>query len=184
MISMISDAGVLDITIVSETRTLWNIAGKLEGQRCPNILPFSILFPVSFSQGDEVYPLPPSYEAVFLGMPALLARCIYTLGTIITRARRFGPASWKSSKWWAVCPMLSPHELTQFCSSHILPLIYRPRSRARGPLTHISSLFSTIKLLPEEWFQVVSKMGVKEGSRLSPIECHVRISLILETLSS
>lgn len=51
---------------------------------------------------------------------------------------------------------------------------YQPRTRPSQPV--LSSPFpflSTVKSLPEEWFQITSTISAKSISNIEPIDCHV-----------
>lgn len=66
--------------------------------KCPSILPISIPFPSTYRVDGRYWRLPPSFEATFLGIPALFVRCMYTLSVSITRTRSYHLASWTTSK--------------------------------------------------------------------------------------
>jgi hypothetical protein len=66
--------------------------------KCPSILPISIPFPATYRVDGRHWRLPPSFEATFLGIPALFVRCMYTLSVSITRTRSYHLASWTTSK--------------------------------------------------------------------------------------
>ena len=66
---------------------------------------------------------------------------------------------------------------TRYCNRLRVPFVYRPRARPRQPM--LSSPFpflSTVKSLPEEWFQITTTMSPKAISDIEPIDCHVRRS--------
>lgn len=92
----IADAGSSIITLISEKYILWK-RSESSAPRCPNVIPFSIIFPATFEDGNRTRKLPPSYEALFYGSSALCVRCVYTLNiTIIKRRPRF--SLWKPTK--------------------------------------------------------------------------------------
>ncbi|KAL0956445.1 hypothetical protein HGRIS_002593 [Hohenbuehelia grisea] len=149
----ISDGGRSNTTIVSAQHTLWR-SENTQGQRCPSLMPFSIRFPSSYHNGDRNRRLPPSYEVAFHGIPALYAKCTYSLSLIVTKMRHKRLSFWTS------------------CKTRTIGLTYRPRSRPHRPILPINSLFSTIKPLPEEWRQIVTEIRPRPDSNLQPISCH------------
>ncbi|KAF5321720.1 hypothetical protein D9619_001936 [Psilocybe cf. subviscida] len=126
--------------------------------KCPSILPISIPFPTTYRVDGRYWRLPPSFEATFLGIPALFVRCMYTLSVSIMRTRSYRLASWTTSK------------------TYITMLCFRPRTRPHQPIVVQDTVYASIKPSPEDWTQVVTTMGTRhyktnvEG--LKPIECH------------
>jgi len=54
-------------------------------------------------------------------------------------------------------------------------LNFRPRTRPQRPIVLLGSVFACIKLVPEEWSQVVSTMLVRPKSDMKPVNCHVSV---------
>ncbi|KAF4567514.1 hypothetical protein EYR40_006517 [Pleurotus pulmonarius] len=149
----ISDGGRNNTTLVSVHHTLWKTDNPA-GKTCPSSMPFSIRFPSSYHDGERSRRLPPSYEVTYHGIPAIVAKCSYSLSLMVTRIRHKRVSFWTS------------------CKTRTIGLNHRPRSRPHRPVLPINSLFSTIKRLPEEWRQIVTEMGTRPGSTISPITCH------------
>lgn len=151
----IADAGSSIITLISEKYILWK-RSESSTLRCPNVIPFSIIFPATFEDGNRTRKLPPSYEALFYGSSALCVRCVYTLNiTIIKRRPRF--SLWKPTKTYRV------------------QVNYRPRARPNRPVVRSPSIFSVLKNVPEEWYQIITAMRFRPSSGLDPIQCHFLI---------
>ncbi|KAF9049864.1 hypothetical protein BJ165DRAFT_1454372 [Panaeolus papilionaceus] len=152
----VADCGSEGVVLVDETQVLWqqDEGNSLHQDRCPSILPIFMQFPQLYQSNGNNYRLPPSFEATFLGIPALFARCIYTLSVTITRTRSYRLASWTTHK------------------TYITMVNFRPRSRPQRPVVLLDSVFASIKPLPEEWLQVVSTMDTRFNSGMRPIECH------------
>jgi hypothetical protein len=55
-------------------------------------------------------------------------------------------------------------------------LNFRPRTRPQRPIVLLGSVFGSIKLVPEEWLQVVSTMLVRPKSDMKAVDCHVSVS--------
>ncbi|KAG5648553.1 hypothetical protein DXG03_003164 [Asterophora parasitica] len=121
---------------------------------CPAVLPFRLQFPETFTEDRRTFKLPPSFEATFLSVPIVIARCIYTLRLVVTFSRQYGLASWASTK------------------SYSLPLDYRPRARARHAPNITNSVFDSVKTQPDEWIQLCSRMDVRPNPEVEPIDCH------------
>ncbi|KAK0461227.1 uncharacterized protein EV420DRAFT_187353 [Desarmillaria tabescens] len=151
----IADAGSSIITLISEKYILWK-RNESSSPRCPNVIPFSIVFPATFEDNNRTRKLPPSYEALFYGTSALCVKCMYTLNiTIIKKRPRF--SLWKPNKTYRV------------------QVNYRPRARPNRPVVRSPSIFSVLKNVPEEWHQVITAMRFRPSSGLDPIQCHFLI---------
>jgi hypothetical protein len=100
------DRGSLGFKLVAETRVLWKHQpedahhddGSTVERRCPSILPIDIQFPHFYEAQGKDWRLPPSFEATFLGIPAMFVKCTYTLEVTITRTRSYRLASWTTNK--------------------------------------------------------------------------------------
>ncbi|KAF9033271.1 hypothetical protein BDZ89DRAFT_947880 [Hymenopellis radicata] len=151
----ISDVGSNSWTLVSEKYTLWKKDDNIVS-RCPSVLPLSIRFPLTFQDAGEAKKLPPSYEAMFYGVPSLWVTCTYTISVTISRTRaRYG--LWKPSQ------------------TYTLRINYRPRSRPNRPIVRFDTIFSMLKYVPEEWHQIMDAMHFKPSACLTPINCHFLI---------
>lgn len=151
----IADAGSSIITLISEKYILFK-RNESSSPRCPNVIPFSISFPATFVDDNRTRKLPPSYEALFYGISALCVRCVYMLNITITKKRpRF--SLWKPTKTYRI------------------QVNYRPRARPNRPVLRCPSIFSMLKNVPEEWYQVITAMQFRPSSGLDPIQCHFLI---------
>ncbi|KAF9806952.1 hypothetical protein IEO21_08442 [Rhodonia placenta] len=109
----VAEGGNTAHRLVLSVQTLWTRDHRA-GQ-CPPSLPFSITLPTTFSDGREVYPLPPTHEAHMSGVPGFHADIEYSVSALISRT--------KSSS------LLRP-------GNNIVstPFVYYPRSRPAVPL--------------------------------------------------
>ncbi|KAF8161225.1 hypothetical protein B0H34DRAFT_781810 [Crassisporium funariophilum] len=156
----VGDTGSACATLLSETQVLWkhDEDDSSADQRCPSILPIYFQFPYTYeAEEGKHWRLPPSFEATFLGIPALFARCIYTLSITITRTRSYKVAQWTTNK------------------TYITMLNFRPRTRPHRPIVMLDSVFASLKPVPEEWTQLVTSMSVRPNSGEKPIDCHLFI---------
>ncbi|KAF8895614.1 hypothetical protein BD779DRAFT_1668859 [Infundibulicybe gibba] len=124
---------------------------------CPSQLSFSCPLPVSYDHAGSSRPLPPSYCAAFRGVPALIVKCAYRLEVCITRSRHRAIDFWKTTKRFVV------------------PFKYHPRTRSHRPIIPTDGFFSSIKTLPEEWYQSSSTVKTQPSSELGPIEAHLLV---------
>ncbi|KAF9526600.1 hypothetical protein CPB83DRAFT_769882 [Crepidotus variabilis] len=158
MASTAVDSECLSFGLCSNQKIVWKREdGDSQIQRCPSILPISLRFPSSYAWGGKEYRMPPSFEATFLGVPALIVRVQYTLYVTITRTRSWKP-SWIASK------------------TYVTLVNYRPRTRPARPIVMLETVVSSIKPHPEEWTQIITKMDVRsEFANAKSIECHIFI---------
>ncbi|GLB37552.1 putative calcineurin-like phosphoesterase [Lyophyllum shimeji] len=143
--------------ILSNKVTLWCKDDSAESHHCPAALPFCFEFPQTFTSERRTQRLPPSFDTTFIGLPILLAKCIYTLRLVVTISRDFRLASWATTK------------------SYCLVLNYRPRARARHRLTLTDSVLSALKTTPDDWRQLCATMDVRPNCEVEPIDCHLII---------
>ncbi|KIM40227.1 hypothetical protein M413DRAFT_446394 [Hebeloma cylindrosporum] len=165
----VADSGSVGFTLVAQTSVLWKHQllehvnrhdGSAVEQRCPSVLPIQFQFPSFYQAEGKDWRLPPSFEGTFLGIPAMFIRCIYTLEVTITRTRTYHLASWTTNK------------------TYITMLNFRPRTRPQRPIVLLGSVLGSIKLVPEEWLQVVTTMLVRPKSNMKPVNCHLFIPSI------
>lgn len=101
----VADSGPVWFTLVAQTSVLWKHEpeqthqdGSKVEQRCPSVLPIEFQFPNFYEEQGKDWRLPPSFEATFLGVPAMFVRCLYTLEVTIMRTRSYRLASWNTNK--------------------------------------------------------------------------------------
>ncbi|KAF9565543.1 hypothetical protein CPC08DRAFT_168196 [Agrocybe pediades] len=155
----VADSGSASVILVSESRILWkqlqnDQTGATSEQKCPSLLPIHIPIPQTYELHGKLWRLPPSYEATFLGIPALFVRCLYTLSITVTRTRSYRLASWTTSK------------------TYVTMLNYRPRTRPHRPIIMLDSVFASIKPVPDDWQQLMTNMHSRPKSGMKHIECH------------
>ncbi|KAF8073931.1 hypothetical protein FPV67DRAFT_1738932 [Lyophyllum atratum] len=150
----ISEAGSKSIPLVNESYTLWR---KCDGDELSNLISFSTILPSTFKLDDAESPLPPSHRASNTGYPAFYLRSHYSIIVCVTRAR---------------------HRNLEFLTKVDeikIPFLYRPRTRAHRPIIPSPGLFSTVKTLPEEWYQVFTAVKTQSGMEIEPIHFHLFI---------
>lgn len=81
---------------------------------------------------------------------------------------------WKRTKRQVAGKSSTVRWLAYHIPSLSVPVNYFPRTRPTRPILSHPRLLPTIKSMPEEWIQTLSKMEVRPGSILQPIDCHVR----------
>ncbi|KAI0270001.1 hypothetical protein BC834DRAFT_864446 [Gloeopeniophorella convolvens] len=153
-----SDGASIDFTFLSASSVAWKADSNTA---CPTMFPFEMVLPESFMDNGSRRALPPSYSTAHAGMSDIFVQCSYSMTVCV--ARKGG----KLTPWKQTTKKLA------------VPFTYRPRLRPPQPI--LSSPFpflSTIKTLPEEWFQVTSTMSAKCNSGLQPIDCHLFVPVV------
>ncbi|KAJ7933845.1 hypothetical protein B0H13DRAFT_684204 [Mycena leptocephala] len=118
---------------------------------CPAAIPFSQKFPSTFRNNGIHCPLPPSCN-ITLPDGAFL-KCSYSLTLSV---------------------MAAFHRSTPFLArerSLSIELEYRHRTRPSRPRVPEPSLFSTIKMCPEEWLQLPVALTTVANSRPPDVHC-------------
>jgi len=133
--------------------------GRIDGGVCPSIFPFEFVLPEAFIENGQRRALPPTYD-LRSDLSSIRAQCNYNMKVIVKRkGGKLG--LWKPQK-----------KLT-------IPFTYRSQLRPPQPILPSPFPFlSTIKSLPEEWFQVTSTITVKTHSDIEPIDCHLFIPVV------
>ncbi|PCH40301.1 hypothetical protein WOLCODRAFT_67744 [Wolfiporia cocos MD-104 SS10] len=109
----VAEGGTTTNQLCLFTVMLWSQEGNLEP--CPSSLPFSFTIPTTFSDGKNIYPLPPTHEAHLAGVPGFHAVIDYYITVTVQKNK--------------------PAGLLRAGSSIIsTPLLYYPRSRPAVPL--------------------------------------------------
>ncbi|KAH9042012.1 hypothetical protein EDB85DRAFT_1857378 [Lactarius pseudohatsudake] len=138
---------------------LYPVVG-IDGSRvCPSIFPFEFVLPEVFVDNGITRALPPTYN-LRSDLSGIRAQCDYVMKVVVKR-KGGKLALWTPQK-----------KLT-------IPFTYRSRFRPPQPILPSPFPFlSTIKSLPEEWFQVTCTMAVKPHSDIEPIDCHLFIPVV------
>ncbi|KAL0069316.1 hypothetical protein AAF712_003681 [Marasmius tenuissimus] len=118
--------------ILYQTESVWSRLS--EARQGPLSVSFATSFPATFRDGVETRPLPSSYEIAYAGNPSLSARCSYHLKIIV----RYRSSLWPKKK------------------TITIPITYTPRKRPPQPVLRGCDFRSTVKSLPEEWFETSS----------------------------
>ncbi|KAF7376596.1 DUF3844 domain-containing protein [Mycena sanguinolenta] len=119
-------------------------------KQCPSAISFATRFPSTFTNNDVYYPLPSSCNVKLPGGYSL--RCAYSLIlSVVSRLHRSAPFTTEKN--------------------FSIELEYRHRTRPSRPRIAEPSLFSTIKMCPEEWLQFHIVLTTESDSRPSDIRC-------------
>ncbi|KAJ6562883.1 hypothetical protein DFH09DRAFT_920630 [Mycena vulgaris] len=156
----ISEGASLTSKLVNDNYTLWS-SQKSHTSACPSAVPFSVVLPSRFQDCNGIsHALPPSYEVPYSSIPGLFFKSFYTLSVAITRIlnRKFHFLS--KSKTIS----------TRFT--------YSPRMRPCWPTLHPSEFFSDLKIMPEEWRQIVTEMEPRKNSAVQPVDMHLFLPMV------
>ncbi|KAJ2924813.1 hypothetical protein H1R20_g12297, partial [Candolleomyces eurysporus] len=135
-------------TLVNASSSLWKKTSSEDS--CPEQVEFAFSLPASYQDGDNTYPLPPSFQEFDLGGPFLSIRSFYRIRVTVTKA---------------------PKNRFSFAKTEhfFLPFDYLPRSRSSDPTTTLPGCVANIKELPNEWYQVTCAVPVEGRPQLEPV---------------
>jgi hypothetical protein len=148
------------------------------------MFPFRVELPEGFADNGTIRALPPTYDNPLSGATTdIRAQCHYSLSVVVER-KGSKLALWKLPKKYVWQNPTFSHTLPRFpgesltyvaCDRLMVPFAYQPRMRPPQPVLSTPFPFlSTVKSLPEEWFQITSTMSPKSiFSYMDPIDCHV-----------
>lgn len=107
----IGEDGTVEHSLCLNRIELWN--KDREGGVCPASLPFGLQLPLTFFDGKDHYPLPPTYECELSGIPGFIAKIEYSIRTTVVKSSKslFGMG----------------------VSTVATPFLYRPRTRPSAP---------------------------------------------------
>ncbi|KAJ7267668.1 hypothetical protein B0H12DRAFT_1098265 [Mycena haematopus] len=135
--------------LIDETYSLYVKDGL--HKQCPAAIPFARKFPSTFQDNGIHYALPSSCNVTLPG--GCFLRCTYSLtSTVVSRLHRSAPFTAKEK-------------------SFSIELEYRHRTRPSRPRIAEPSLFSTIKMCPEEWLQLPIAQTAAPNSRPPDVHC-------------
>ncbi|KXN85328.1 hypothetical protein AN958_11428 [Leucoagaricus sp. SymC.cos] len=148
----VAGVGAKMMRTMEHQAVLW---AKEEGsqRRCPGTLLFSLRLPSKFVEDDETWKLPPSFEPDFINVNTMFVRSTYILSISLRKLVNYRLVSWTKSKMYNVL------------------VEHRPQNRPTRPVPLFDSICSSVKSLPDDWVQLVSRMEVTPGSRLRPVQC-------------
>ncbi|KAF8214890.1 hypothetical protein K438DRAFT_765054 [Mycena galopus ATCC 62051] len=126
--------------LVKDNYTVWSNNLRF---LCPASIPFSFIFPSTFKDGEQSWPLPPSIRIAPPGKPFTFVRCTYTLSVVVSTALHPRFSLWRGEK-----------TLT-------LAVNFRPTAFPPHPITPDTDLLPTVKTAPEEWCQILCDVGHK-----------------------
>ncbi|KAJ7367298.1 hypothetical protein DFH08DRAFT_837071 [Mycena albidolilacea] len=142
--------------LVKDSYTVWSDSMRF---LCPPSIPFSFIFPSTFKDGDQTWPLPPSLRIAPPGKPFTYVKCTYTLSVVVSTALHPRFSLWRGEKTLSV------------------PINFKPTAFPPRPIPPDPNLFPTIKTAPEEWHQILCDVG--HQLRLKNIQCSLFIPSVL-----
>lgn len=175
----VTDGGGHLIKVVADSYTLWSHTTSQEST-CPSQISFSVVLPSSFKDKGASSPLPPTYNVSYYNLPSLFVRCGYQIHIIVSRTRHHKVGSlWPKTKQYVFLKAKTRCKCSNSrLNSILIPFIYMPRTQAHRPIIHAPCFFSSVKTLPEEWYQAVTCLKTRPGSQAPSVSAHVSPSAI------
>ncbi|KAJ7867984.1 hypothetical protein B0H13DRAFT_2064882 [Mycena leptocephala] len=124
--------------LTKDSYTVWNDNLRF---LCPASIPFSFIFPSTFMDGENTWPLPPSIRITPSGKPFIYVKCTYTISVIVSTALHPRFSFWRSEKTLSVT------------------INFRPTASPPRPIMLDINLLSAVKTAPEEWCQIACRVG-------------------------
>ncbi|KAF7364905.1 hypothetical protein MVEN_00361000 [Mycena venus] len=142
--------------LVNDSYTVWSDNMRF---LCPASIPFSFIFPSTFKNGDQTWPLPPSIRITPPGKPFTYVKCTYTMSVIVSTALHPRFSLWRGEKTLSV-------------AVNVRPTSFPPR-----PITPDTNLLLMVKTAPDEWYQILCNVG--RQLELANIHCSLFIPSVL-----
>ncbi|KAJ6479003.1 hypothetical protein C8R45DRAFT_1156508, partial [Mycena sanguinolenta] len=154
---IVSAGGSLTTNLMNMNLPLWSwhTPTGTSSSTCPSVVPFSVSLPAEFRDHHGLpHLLPPTYEIPFAAARGLLLKISYMLWVSITRSgARF-----------------------RFLSTRNIISIYfkyAPRARPSRPIRPATDFLSGVKMMPEEFRQVVVPLVATSAPATHGMELHI-----------
>ncbi|KAJ7022706.1 hypothetical protein C8F04DRAFT_1272292 [Mycena alexandri] len=127
--------------LVNDSYTVWNNDMRFQ---CPPSLPFSLIFPSTFKDGElNTWPLPPSIRITPPCKPFVYVKCFYTISVFVSTALHPRFSLWRDEKILTI------------------PVNFQSTAYPPRPIMPNTNLLATVKSAPDEWCEILCKVGSK-----------------------